>query len=372
MRAHLLEPLCEYPGGHTPWPCRCMKCEREIQPRYHAIRNGQGGCIWCASRKIDLPTAVEVMRAAHLEPQEPWPGGNKRPWLCRCTGCGHVSSYRYNDVQQGHGCSRCERLKRTGRRLVSMGVDLPPTPGTDCQVCGLPIVGRHALAETCGSDICTEVWRRTYQSTRQRMVRAAWTDEDRAHAYAAVLQWRMAHPERSREIIRKAGAKWYSVPANRAKMREQRREAMRSSSYRAHMQELARRRYWADPERFRAKDRLRRLTPAGAEANRAYGRRWRALKLSGEHRPYVEQTVFERDGWRCQIPRCLCPRGRRIDPHLPRRSKSGKENAWSKSIDHIVPLSRGGGDVEENVRACHLRCNTSRGARGGNDQLRLL
>ena len=43
----------------------------------------------------------------------------------------------------------------------------------------------------------------------------------------------------------------------------------------------------------------------------------------------------------------------------------------SFSVDHVVPLAHGGkGDDYANCRASHLACNQSRGARGGNAELR--
>lgn len=35
----------------------------------------------------------------------------------------------------------------------------------------------------------------------------------------------------------------------------------------------------------------------------------------------------------------------------------------SRSIDHIVPLSRGGAHSPDNTQLMHLRCNTAKGAR---------
>jgi len=67
----------------------------------------------------------------------------------------------------------------------------------------------------------------------------------------------------------------------------------------------------------------------------------------------TDQQIFERDGWVCRIPGC----GRPIQPEL-RHPDPG-----SASIDHIVPLSRGGDDTAANKRAAHLVCNTRRGAR---------
>jgi hypothetical protein len=48
----------------------------------------------------------------------------------------------------------------------------------------------------------------------------------------------------------------------------------------------------------------------------------------------------------------LC--GQWIDMELP------WPDPWSKSADHVVPISRGG-DNRGEVRAAHLRCNRRRG-----------
>jgi 5-methylcytosine-specific restriction endonuclease McrA len=34
------------------------------------------------------------------------------------------------------------------------------------------------------------------------------------------------------------------------------------------------------------------------------------------------------------------------------------------TIDHVLPLSEGGGDLKANVQLAHFGCNSSKGARG--------
>jgi 5-methylcytosine-specific restriction endonuclease McrA len=58
--------------------------------------------------------------------------------------------------------------------------------------------------------------------------------------------------------------------------------------------------------------------------------------------------IFSRDGWVCQL--CLAP----IDPSL-----SGTYPAGA-TIDHIIPVSRGGRHGDENLQAAHRACNVSR------------
>lgn len=61
--------------------------------------------------------------------------------------------------------------------------------------------------------------------------------------------------------------------------------------------------------------------------------------------------VFEADGWVCGI--CQEP----VDRNLP------WPDPLSPSLDHVVPLSRGGRHAKDNVRLAHLICNTRRGNR---------
>ena len=85
--------------------------------------------------------------------------------------------------------------------------------------------------------------------------------------------------------------------------------------------------------------------------NRRWSYEYRARKWSA----FVEQVepsrVLERDGWICQL--CMEP----IDMTV----------AWpdplSPSIDHVVPLSKGGDHSYANCQAAHLGCNCAKGAK---------
>ncbi len=70
-----------------------------------------------------------------------------------------------------------------------------------------------------------------------------------------------------------------------------------------------------------------------------------------------DREIYERDGWTCQIPRCLRPEGRAIDRQLV------YPDPWYREIDHIVPIVHGGPDIAPNKRAAHSACNGSRGDR---------
>lgn len=91
---------------------------------------------------------------------------------------------------------------------------------------------------------------------------------------------------------------------------------------------------WDTPRRL-ARYKTRKATIRGAIA-------------SGDH--FTVDDLIARDGRDCGI----C--GRRI----PAVAYPDMDSA---SIDHIVPISRGGEHALSNVRATHLRCNIARGNR---------
>lgn len=69
------------------------------------------------------------------------------------------------------------------------------------------------------------------------------------------------------------------------------------------------------------------------------------------HEDFDRQEIFERDNWVCQI--CSIP----VDRELPYRKPN------SPSLDHIVPVARGGAHTRANAQTACLRCNMRKGAR---------
>jgi 5-methylcytosine-specific restriction endonuclease McrA len=66
----------------------------------------------------------------------------------------------------------------------------------------------------------------------------------------------------------------------------------------------------------------------------------------------IDRTqVFERDDWTCGI--CSLA----VDP------AARFPDAGSATLDHVVPMSRGGGHVWANVQLAHFYCNSIKGAR---------
>lgn len=85
------------------------------------------------------------------------------------------------------------------------------------------------------------------------------------------------------------------------------------------------------------------------ERVRDYGHRKRARKREAWVAPVSIRDLFDRDGGKCQI----CKWRVKWDLAYP--------DPMSKSVDHIVPLSRGGTHEPKNCQLAHLRCNVSRG-----------
>ena len=82
-----------------------------------------------------------------------------------------------------------------------------------------------------------------------------------------------------------------------------------------------------------------------------YAAKRRARLVGGLVEVFDRREIFERDGWRCQI----C--GQAVDPKSPRYSYN------VPSIDHIIPIARGGEHSRANVQTACLGCNVRKGAK---------
>lgn len=92
---------------------------------------------------------------------------------------------------------------------------------------------------------------------------------------------------------------------------------------------------------------VKRREKARAEAGGCTHRR-RAEKFGGKFEFIDPMEIFRRDEWVCQI--CL--------------AKVDQDVVWphklSATLDHIIPLSRGGDHVASNVRLAHWGCNSKK------------
>jgi 5-methylcytosine-specific restriction endonuclease McrA/endogenous inhibitor of DNA gyrase (YacG/DUF329 family) len=96
----------------------------------------------------------------------------------------------------------------------------------------------------------------------------------------------------------------------------------------------------------------RQKPPPWSDARRdRYHRRRAQKREASTGEPVLMASIAERDGWRCSL--CSLP----VDPAV------AWPNSLSPSLDHRVPLSRGGAHDPSNVFLAHLGCNSSKGDR---------
>lgn len=84
-----------------------------------------------------------------------------------------------------------------------------------------------------------------------------------------------------------------------------------------------------------------------------YERRAKAYGVPFEQ--FDKLDIYVRDGWTCGI--CAEP----VNPELI------YPDPMSASLDHVIPLSRGGGHLPSNTQCSHLLCNVRKGARHGEE-----
>jgi HNH endonuclease len=80
--------------------------------------------------------------------------------------------------------------------------------------------------------------------------------------------------------------------------------------------------------------------------------RQRAIRLGLPYERVFRQKVFKRDGWRCQ----LCHRS------TPKRLLRDHQHLSAPTLDHIVPMSMGGGHTWDNLQCLCRACNSKKSA----------
>lgn len=108
----------------------------------------------------------------------------------------------------------------------------------------------------------------------------------------------------------------------------------------------------------RAKERIKEWQILNPGKRTGYNQIRRAKIRNNPTEQIDLSEIYERDGWICQ----LC--NKIVDPNLK------YPNQMSKSIDHIIPISKGGPHIKSNIQLAHLGCNIKFGV-NGIKQLRL-
>lgn len=86
-----------------------------------------------------------------------------------------------------------------------------------------------------------------------------------------------------------------------------------------------------------------------AKLNGKSSHRSRARRYGVEYQPVDRLAIFERDQHQCQI--CGCP-------GEPDFWVDGEYNPWAATLDHVIPMSAGGGHTEANLQTACALCNS--------------
>lgn len=179
--------------------------------------------------------------------------------------------------------------------------------------------------------------RRVYASSGKKR-QAAWATADRER-----------NPEKYAERHKRYKAE-HSDRLNDSRRRTREKTREQRLKYNAEYREKNRDALNAKGREYRERNRQREL-----ERSRQYHAKrpevaykntlaYRARKRGAFEEAVEPLVVFERDKWRCH----LCGR------------KVSRRHA---SIDHVVPLSKGGAHSYANCKTAHLKCNMSKGAK---------
>lgn len=96
-------------------------------------------------------------------------------------------------------------------------------------------------------------------------------------------------------------------------------------------------------------------------AKQRYGRNHKArARYHGvKYVAFPVRSIYERDGYKCQ----LC--GKQVLPKATYRKRDGKIHPRSPTIDHIVPMCKGGNHEPANCQTACFICNSKKSGKGG-------
>lgn len=199
-----------------------------------------------------------------------------------------------------------------------------------------------------------------------------WRAMNPDRARTIEVEWRAKHPEKTKA----ASARYYAT---------HREEVLaRAAKWRVEHPDLAKAqdaaRYARNPEGERARS---RAYDAANGEKRAAWRQANRERMNAHHRAYTKRPKGRQNVCAKQATRrarlANAPRIERIDrAAIIERDRSichicGKHVAPADmSLDHLIPLARGGSHTADNLAVAHLRCNSRRGAGYLPAQLRLL
>ena len=201
------------------------------------------------------------------------------------------------ETQRLFELSELERKRTALRKKIQELKKKPQTPETSATLDVL-LADRENLNKLISRNRKQSVWQRKANSNKKAEY--------------------MLDPEK-REKARRAGAEWRKSPKGKQYMKDYRKEWYKKNSHLA----------------------IRTVT------------RRRARKRSNGFEYYSLEEAIALYGTKCHI----CAKD--IDLNSPRKIGA---DGWQESLqlDHIIPISKGGPDILDNVRPAHARCNMTR------------
>jgi 5-methylcytosine-specific restriction endonuclease McrA len=107
------------------------------------------------------------------------------------------------------------------------------------------------------------------------------------------------------------------------------------------------------------KERARRVTNSLAKQRYGRNHRQRARYHGVKHVAFPVRSIYERDGYKCQ----LC--GDKTLLKVTYRKRDTKIHPRSPTIDHIVPMCKGGNHEPANCQTACFICNSRKSGKGG-------
>ena len=104
-----------------------------------------------------------------------------------------------------------------------------------------------------------------------------------------------------------------------------------------------------NPEKF--KESSKKWRDSNPEKIASKNRHQRAVKAKAISERYTSSQVLALYGIACHI----CNED--VDLNAPKSARGGEGWELGLQLDHVVPLSKGGSDVIENIRPSHAKCN---------------
>jgi len=106
-----IKPLVKYPGAHKAWKSQCLKCKRTITPQLISIKQGKSsGCPYCSKTKVKPNEVTRLMAKAKIKPLVKYPGAHQ-PWKSKCLKCTQIVYPTWGSIRNGQGgCIYCAEL----------------------------------------------------------------------------------------------------------------------------------------------------------------------------------------------------------------------------------------------------------------------